>query len=211
VGPNSRRHGVSPDASTSCGLASVKRVLFTVNKLRPGRSAPATESWVEQIDKKYDKEPVDVAAVGVLFCRLADVLHELQIGKWQHVAPPAPDIPELLISKLSPDVVALGLINTAVRGFPILLHVAWGGTGRHVVVLDTITMVPFADARWGSICDPADGDVYITGIKKGESITYIGGRVTWSMNLRGKPKHNYDQGATIQGVVTNVIHCETPP
>jgi hypothetical protein len=189
----------------------VKRVLFEVNKLRPGRSALATASWADQIYKKYDKEPVDMAAVGVLFCRLADVLNELQIGKWQHVAPPAQDIPEPLISKLSPDVVGLGRINTALHGFPILLDVAWGGTGRHVVVLDTITKFPFADVRWGSICDPADGDVHISRIKKGESITYMGRRVTWSMNLRGKPKHNYDQGTPLQGVVTNGIYCEASP
>jgi hypothetical protein len=184
-------------------------VLFKVNKLRPGHSAIATENWVEQIYKRYDTAPVDIPTAGVLFYMLADALNDMNIGTWKHEAPPAEDIPELLINKLSPDVVGLSLINTALRGFPILLDVAWGGTGRHVVCLDTINKFPFVNAWWATICDPADGDVHIVRIKKAEHITYIGRNVTWSVNLWGRPQHGYS--GTIQGIVTNVIYCETPP
>src|SRR5262245_12327568 len=93
----------SQDASNSCGLASVKMVLFKVNKLRPGHAALATEKWVEQIYKKYDTAPVDIPTEGVIFSMLADALNEMKIGKWKHEAPPSQDIPALLISKLSPD------------------------------------------------------------------------------------------------------------
>ena len=55
-------------------------------------------------------------------------------------------MPELIVSKLKPDTLGLGPINSLLRGFPMLLDVDWGGHGRHVVVLDTMTKVPGKEA-----------------------------------------------------------------
>jgi hypothetical protein len=186
-------------------------IVSKVNKLRPGHSALTTEKWVEQIYKKYDTSVVNVGSEGVYFYMLADVLNELKIGTWNHEKPAADKMPELIVDKLKPDTLGLGPINSLLRGFPMLLDVDWGGFGRHVVVLDTVTKVPGQDAWWLAICDPLDGDVHITKCKKGEPIQYEGRRVTWSINFWGSPEQNYTKGKTSQGTITNAVYCVTPP
>lgn len=200
----------SQEREMSCGLASTKMVVFKINKLRPGHAATTTEKWVETIYKKYDSTAVDVGSEGVFFHMLADVLNEFKIGKWKHASPPNHEMTEFLLGKLSSDVVGLGPINTALRGYPIVLKVDWGGMGSHAVVLDTITKFPMVDAWWGAICDPGDGDVHITRLEKGKPIAYEGRRVTWSVNFWGEPENNYAKGKTIQGIVTDVVYCEKP-
>lgn len=201
----------SQEQSDSCALACTKMILFKVNKLRPGHAATTTEKVVETIYKKYDSEVVNVGTEGVYFDRMHNVLNELKIGKWKSEAPPKQDIAAALIDKLQPDVLGAGLANTIMRGLPIMLDIAWGGTGRHAVVLDTITKVPFSDTHYGAVCDPADGDVRIVGFEKGKVISYKGQHVTWSINFGGTASQPYAAGAVKQGVVERFVYCATPP
>ena len=202
----------SQEETDSCGLACVKMILFKINKLRPGHTAIATEQWIEQIYKKYDPTAVHVGSEGIDLNCMVGALNELKIGTWKYASPPNQDIPELLISKLTPDVVGLGPINTILRGYPILMGVHWGGGGGHAVLLDTINKFPFANSWWGSVCDPGDGDVHITPLEKGKQLTYKGQRTKWSFNTPGlgKPQHNYQKNKVFQGIVTEIAYCEKP-
>lgn len=201
----------SQEQTDSCALASTKMIVFKVNKLRPGVAALTTEAAVEAIYKKYDSTAVNVGTEGVYFSRMHNVLNELKIGTWKFESPPKNDIPEALIDKLKPDVLGAGLANTVMRGLPIMLDIDWGGTGRHAVVLDTITKVPFSETYYGAICDPADGDVHIISFEKGKVIAYKGQRVTWSINFGGTASQAYGKGTVLQGVVDRFVYCSTPP
>jgi hypothetical protein len=200
----------------SCGLASIKMVIFKVNKLRPGHDALATEAAIEKIYKKYDNVPDKIGDIGVIFPKLADALNEFGIGNWKSATPPQGQMTEFLVDKLAPDKVGLGLINTAMRGYPIILKVEWPSSGAgiaggaHAVVLDTINKIPIVDAWWGSICDPADGDVHITRMRKNAVLNYVGKAVKFSKNLFGEgPKYDYGTSDTT-GTVTEVVYCEKP-
>ena len=138
---------------------------------------------------------------------LASALNELKIDTWKYEKPPKQDIAQLLIDKM-------GTTSTPgpVTGvMPIILGIDWGGKGGHVVVQDAIHTVPLMDGCFAAVCDPGDGDVHITRFKTGEVIQYEGRRVTWSMNFWGSPEINYKEGKTSQGVIDDVIYCETPP
>jgi hypothetical protein len=201
----------SQEQTESCGLACVKMIMFKVNKLRPGHAALVTEKWIENIYKKHDPTAVNVGSEGIDLSAMVGALNELKIGTWQYASPPNQDIPELLIEKLKPDVAGLGAVNSVLRGFPIILGVHWGSGGGHAVLLDTITKFPWANAWWGAVCDPGDGDVHVVRLHKGQQLTYKGQRVKWSFNAWGKPEINYEKNKTIQGVVTEIAYCETPP
>lgn len=201
----------SQDQSNSCALACTKMIVFKVNKLRPGHATTTTEGAIETIYKKYDSEVVNVGIEGVYFDRMHYALNELKIGTWNFGSPPKHEIAAALIDKLKPDVLGAGPVNTVMRGLPIMLDIDWGGTGRHAVVLDTITKVPFSDTYYGAVCDPADGDVHIIGFEKGKVISYKGQRVTWSINFGGTASQSYAKGVTLQGVVDRFVYCSVPP
>lgn len=201
----------SQEDSDSCGLASTKMIVFKMNKLRPGHDATTTEKNVENIYKRYDLTAVNVGKEGVFFHMMHKVLNDLNIGTWKHAKPATTDIPALLLDKLKPDVLGAGLANTVMRGNPIMLNIVWGGTGQHAVVLDTITKIPLSDTYYAAICDPADGDVHITSFEKGAAIKYKGQRVTWSINFGGSADHNYGKGVASEGIINQIIYCETPP
>jgi hypothetical protein len=201
----------SQEDSDSCGLASTKMIVFKMNKLRPGHDATTTEKNVENIYKRYDSTAVNVGKEGVFFHMMHKVLNDLNIGTWKHAKPATTDIPALLLDKLKPDLLGAGLANTVMRGNPIMLNIVWGGTGQHAVVLDTITKIPLSDTYYAAICDPADGDVHITPFEKGAAIKYKGQRVTWSINFGGSADHNYGKGVGSDGVINQIIYCETPP
>lgn len=201
----------SQDQSNSCALACTKMIVFKVNKLRPGHAATTTEAAVEIIYKKYDSTAVNVGTEGVYFSRMHNVLNELKIGTWKFEQPAKHDIPAMLVDKLKPDILGAGLVNTVMRGPPVMLDIDWGGTGRHAVVVDTITKVPFSDTLYAAVCDPADGDVHIVGFEKGKVFSYKGQRVTWSINFGGTASEAYDKGSVVQGVVDRFVYCSAPP
>lgn len=199
------------EATDSCGLACVKMIMFKLNKLRPGHAAITTEKWVESVYKQYDPTVVDVGSEGIDLECMVDALNALKIGTWKYAAPPNQDIPALLIQKLAPDIVGRGPINSVLRGCPIILGVHWGTGGGHAILLDTINKLPFVDAYWGCVCDPGDGDVHVIRIETGQQLTYKGERGKWSFNVWGEPPQNYAKNKVLQGVVSEIAYCETPP
>ena len=200
----------SQEQSDSCGLACVKMILFKVNKLRPGHAALSTETWIEQIYKKYDPTAVNVGTEGIDLSCMVGALNELRIGTWKYASPPNNDIAGLIIDKLKPEIVGGGIYNNVGKRYPIIMGVHWGGGGGHAVLVDTINKFPMVDAWWASVCDPGDGDVHITRLKQGEALVYNGQRTKWSFNAWGSPENNYAKGKTVQGVVTEIAYCETP-
>ena len=201
----------SQEREMSCGLASVKMIVFKVNKLRPGKDALVTERKIESVYKKYDATAVDVGSEGVYVSMLSNVLNELDCGTWTHERPTNLAIPKKIIDNLGADIIGGGLINTLKRGHPIILKVEWdsaGGIpgGSHAVVIDTVNKFPLANIYWGSICDPWDGDVHFTRLVTGHAIRYMPAEVTCSVNFRGVPEQGGFGKEPQAGTITEIVY-----
>jgi hypothetical protein len=215
----------SQEQATTCTLASVKMVVFKINKLRPGYAPIISEARVEQIFQKYDEDHVSVVQGGGHLCIMANVLNELNLGTWEMYRATFKGIYTDANGKkwaVEPDIPG-GIIDTwrSTRGYPMILDIGWNGGGTHAVVLDTVrrrgssgsdnicgeTWRSTSDDCWGTICDPADGDVHVINLVRGQKPIYKGKRNKWSFNAWGKAAHNYPKGASGDGVVYDFLFC----
>ncbi|HVK17523.1 MAG TPA: papain-like cysteine protease family protein [Fimbriiglobus sp.] len=192
----------------SCGLASIKMVVFKINKLRPGASALATEGEIEREYKKLAGEKVhDFDAKGAKPSVMVQVLNSLGLGNWAIDKPPLNDVGPRIAKYVGTDQFGLGLTgyNVVKRGYPVILACYWAGGGGHAIVVDTVTSVPVM-GTYATICDPWDANVHFEKIEAGKPFTYrpkeAAGVNLWG-DVKGVPSGN--------GTVKAIIYCQKSP
>jgi hypothetical protein len=192
----------------SCGLASIKMVVFKVNKLRPGGAALSTERDIEKRYKQSAGETThDFDQAGSDPAVMVKVLNSFGIGNWAIEWPPLNDVGTKIAQYVGTDQFGLGLtgINALKRGYPVILACYWSGGGGHAIVVDTVTSVPMV-GTYATICDPWDADVHFEKIEAGKPFTYaptaaIG--INFWGDVKGVPAGN--------GVVKAIIYCQKSP
>lgn len=196
----------------SCGLASIKMVLFKVNKLRPGASSLHTETEIEKRYKKLAKEKVhDFEKAGADPDVMVSVLNSFGIGNWAIDWPAAGDVGAKVAKYVGVDQFGLGPtgINAIKRGYPVILACYWKGGGGHAIVVDTVTAVPFL-GTYATICDPWDADVHFEKIEAGKPFTYKP-RAVAGVNLWGKVKTDEHGPPSGEGTIEAIIYCQKAP
>lgn len=158
----------------SCALASIKMIVFKINKLRPGAGAFVKEKEIETIYLQQAGEAShDFDTNGSQRGIQEKVLNQLGIGTWKWEQPAPTNIPQLLIDGVGEEVLGLGpFANTIRHKYPAIIGCSWNGGGGHALCVDTITTVP-GIGTYAAICDPWDGEVHIQRIEVGAPITYI--------------------------------------
>ncbi len=189
----------------SCGLASIKMVMFKVNKLRPGASSLETERNIEKKYKTLAGETThDFDVKGSNPGVMVKVLNSFGIGNWAIDWPALNDVGTKIGQYVGTDQFGLGLTgyNAINRGYPVILACYWAGGGGHAIVVDTVTSVPVL-GTYATICDPWDANVHFEKIETGKPFTY---KPTAAMGInfwgdvKGVPSGN--------GTVKAIIYCQ---
>jgi len=196
----------------SCGLASIKMVIFKVNKLRP-QSAFAVERDIERRYKKLAGEKVhDFDAAGSSPSVMVKVLNSFGIGNWAIDRPPVNQVGTKVAKYVGTDQFGLGItgVNAIRRGYPVILACYWkdgkGGFKKgHALVVDTVTQVPIL-GTYATICDPWDADIHFEKIEAGKPFTYQP-TAALGVNFWGDVKGD----ASGDGVVGAIIYCQKSP
>ena len=177
----------SQENSDSCGIASVRMIVFKVNKFKPSATALRSE---QSIDAEYSgitktKYDGSVYSDGMVLFKL---LNRFIGAGWVCEFVGVNAIGQKLIDRI-------GVSGTpeAATGLPVILHVGWSTSGAHFVVADSVNKV--GEKYYASICDPWDGNVHVTEFTPGQAFGYTGAPVPWSWSL-GAPEHNYDAGSS---------------
>lgn len=196
----------------SCGLASIKMVMFKVNKLRPGADALRAETEIERRYKRLAKKPAhDFEEVGADPDVMVKVLNSFGIGNWAIDRPAVNDVGTKIAKYVGVDQFGLGLtgVNALKRGYPVILACYWDKGGGHAVVVDTVTAVPFL-GTFAAICDPWDGDVHFEKLEAGKPFTYKQ-RAVAGVNLWGKVKTDEHGPPSGEGTIEAIIYCQKSP
>lgn len=158
----------------SCALASIKMIVFKVNKLRPGAGAFQTEKNIEKVYMQEAGETThDFEKQGSQRNVQERVLNRLGIGCWKWEQPSATLIPQLLIDNVGEEVFGAGPVANIIRHkYPAIIGCSWSGGGGHALCVDTVTTVP-GFGTYAAICDPWDAEVHIVKIEVGKPLTYI--------------------------------------
>lgn len=197
----------------SCGLASIKMVIFKVNKLRPGASALTTEREIEKRYKAQAGEAVhDFDITGSSPSVMVKVLNSFGIGNWAIDWPPLNDVGNRVAKYVGTDQFGLGItgINAARRGYPVILACYWTGGGGHAIVVDTVTSVPFL-GTYATICDPWDADVHFEKLESGKPFTYRPSPVI-GINFWGQTEVDKTGSPPAgDGTIKAIIYCQKSP
>jgi hypothetical protein len=192
----------------SCGLASIKMVIFKVNKLRPGATAFQTEALIEERYKKLAGETShDFDVAGSSPTTMVKVLNSFGIGNWAIAYPPLNDVGTEIGKYVGVDQWGLGLtgLNAAMRGYPVILACYWKPKGGHAIVVDTVTSVPVM-GTYATICDPWDADIHFEKIEAGKPFTYQP-KAAIGVNLWGSVKGPPGGDGTVKAI----IYCQKSP
>jgi hypothetical protein len=195
----------------SCMLASIKMIVFKVNKLRPGKAALPTESRIEALYKQFEGNPNhDFDTTGSNRAIATQVLNALGIGNWATEYPSTPAVPEKIMKYVGVDQFGLGLtgINAAKRGYPVLLRCTWKSGRAHAIVCDTVTQIPLL-GTYATICDPWDGDVHFEKMEKGKTMTYEPSEAI-GINFWGSTKADA-KGIGGVGTIDAITYCQKAP
>jgi hypothetical protein len=205
-------HAVAAQSkSQSCMLASIKMVVFKVNKLRPGKAAMQTEARIEALYKQFEGDPThDFEKRGANREIGTRVLNALGIGNWATEYPAAGAMPEKIMKYVGVDQFGLGItgINAATRGYPVMLRCTWAGKGAHAIVCDTVTHIPLI-GTYATICDPWDADVHFVKIEKGKVITYKPSAAI-GINFWGTTQAD-EKGIGGVGTLDAITYCQKAP
>lgn len=193
----------SQHAQNSCGMASIMMVNFKMKKgvMMAGMAAGASVSVVPVIGQfvgaTLSKAAIDYA-----------VKTEKQVyAEYTKVTGSPYDGSQYSDAMNFPAVLKnLGLgdwecVNTGEAGFaaaaktatgngaPIIGHVVWDGGGAHFVVIDEFHL------GYGCVCDPWDGELHVTRMASGSSVTYNASDTMISFSIGGQ-RHDYPSGST---------------
>lgn len=200
----------------SCALASIKMIVFKINKLKPGKAALTLEKDIEKIYMQEAGEAShDFDAQGSQRNVQEKVLNRLGVGRWKWEQPVASKIPKLLIDAVGEEYLGAGpIINTIRHNYPAIIGCSWSGGGGHALCVDTITTIP-GIGTYAAICDPWDADVHIQKIEIGQPITYVPTKGI-GFNLWGDTKDATDREAHAKanqampapptGTITGIIY-----
>ena len=197
------------EEENSCGIACVMMCVFKINKLRPGSQATYKET---EIYKAYDKHfkamkpnvRGNKAYDGSIYSYatiLAKTLNDLNCGTWEAKCLAETAVSQAVVDSVGTDIVGAGpLVNSIMRGYPIILLTRWDQGGGHFIVVDTVNSV--FGRLYASVCDPWDGNVHITHFQTGKAFEYEASTPRFSWDLGGK-RHEYSgsSGSTVRGWV----------
>jgi hypothetical protein len=183
----------SQEADNSCGIACVRMVVFKTNKLTPGSKATYAE---QQIYTRYSiaSSATYTGSAYTFTNHLATTLNGLDCGVWEQANVGVNGVSDAIFDSVGTDYVGAGPIANAIhRNWPIIVLVHWDANNAHFVCVDTVNN--FLGSTYASVCDPWDGDVHITPIKRGSPFGYVGqpNRSSWAI---GTPEHNYSGGGS---------------
>jgi hypothetical protein len=176
------------EKDNSCGIACVMMTVFKINKLSLSTAVHAEKD----VYKVYSKvSGSDYDGSGYSYANhLASTLNKLSVGTWtaKYVGPS--NVAKTILDKV-------GTVS-AVRGptvfvKPIIVLLGWTDGGAHFVVVDTVRTA--GGYKYATVCDPWDGHVHVTRLKKGKALSYTGAKIPLSWDLGGK-RHKYTKPKT---------------
>lgn len=194
--------------SNSCVLASIKMVVFKVNKLRPCATAFRTEKLIESKYKLLEGNPNhDFESTGASPEIAAQVLNSLGMGNWVSEWPAVNDVSKKVAKFIGKDQFGLGItgINAVKRGYPVILFCRWDGGGGHAIVADTVTQIPLV-GTYATICDPWDANVHFEKIEDNKPFNYKP-KAASGVNFWGDVKGK----ASGSGTIVAIVYCQKSP
>lgn len=171
------------EQDNSCGIACVMMTVFKINKLSLSTAVHA-EKDIYKVYSKVSGSTYDGSSYSYAN-HLASTLNKLSVGTWtaKYVGPS--NVARTILNKVG---TVSAVTGPTVFVKPIIVLVGWTDGGAHFVVVDTVRNL--AGRKYATVCDPWDGNVHVTRLRKGNPLAYIGAKVPLSWDLGGT-RHEY--------------------
>lgn len=142
---------------------------FKINKLRPGVTAMFSESDIlARATALFGPNPLGTAGLNnpQMVTLLNDPLWNMP--GWSLSTLPPNQVSQRIIDRVGVD----GGFGPTLNVKPVIVGVDWHGGGGHWVLVDTVRR--FMGSLYATVCDPWDGSVHVTKIKRGATFSYVG-------------------------------------